>query len=264
MAANTREIIDGLREEIRRIERRPRKFVEFVPSGIPSVDAALSLGGFPRGALSELAGGHASGKTAVALRAIASALRDGRFAAFVDGRGELYPPAAQALGIDLDRLLIVRPAPDGARGGREEVRRALWAAEALLASGAFAIVAIDVALERCALAPAARQAMLHRLGLAAERGGAAGLWLAPLDGARIRAAVRLEVSGGADVVRVRRAMGGESGDGEARRRGAQDPVIGGGRAVVARPMQAAQDRGAARVPGALRRLPWADAGAPHA
>jgi len=213
MAARTKEIVDGLREEIRRIERRPQRCAQVVPSGIPAVDAALSLGGFPRGALSELAGGRASGKTALALRAIASALGEWRFAAFVDGRGELYPPAAQALGVDLDRLLIVRPAPAGRQGGREEVRRALWAAEALLASGAFAVVAIDVALERpgCELVPASLQAMLHRLGLAAERGGTVGLWLAPLDGARIRAAVRLEVSGGADVVRVRRTLGGEGG-----------------------------------------------------
>jgi RecA/RadA recombinase len=208
MAARTKEIVDGLREEIRRIERRPRRCAEVVPSGIPAVDAALS-GGFPRGALSELAGGRASGKTAVALRAIGNAVGEGRLAAFVDGRGEFYPPAAQALGIDLDRLLIVRPAPRGAQGGREEVLRALWAAEALLASGAFAVVAIDLALERCELVPAAFQAMLQRLRLAAERGSAAGLWLAPLDGSRIRAAVRLEVSGGADVVRVQRVLGGE-------------------------------------------------------
>jgi RecA/RadA recombinase len=207
MAASTQEIVDGLREEIRRIERRPRRCAEVVPSGIPAVDTALT-GGFPRGALSELAGGRASGKTAVALRAIVSALGEGRLAAFVDGRGEFYPPAAQALGIDLDRLLIVRPAPDGPRGGGEEVRRALWAAEALLASGAFAVVVIDVALERCELVPALLQAMFHRLRLAAERGRAVGLWLAPLDGARIRAAVCLEVSGGADVVRVRRARAG--------------------------------------------------------
>jgi RecA/RadA recombinase len=221
MAASAKEIVDGLREEIRRIERRPRRRVEVVPSGIPAVDAALSLGGFPRGALSELAGSRASGKTVVALRAIASALGEGRFAAFVDGRGELYPPAAQALGIDLDRLLIVRPGRSGGQGVREAVRRALWAAEALLASGAFAVVAIDVALERRALAPATHQAMLHRLMLAAERGGAVGLWLAPQDGARIQAAVRLEVSGGADFVRVRPALGGE-----------------GGRPVVARPLGA--------------------------
>ncbi len=215
MAASTREIVDGLRDEIRRIERRSPGRVEVASSGCAAVDALLPGGGFPRGALSELAGSRASGKTAVALWAIAASLVEGRLAAFVDGRGELYPPAAQALGIDLDRLLIVRPPPAGTAGGREETRRALWTAEALLASGAFAVVAIDVALERpgCGLAPADLEATLRRLRAGAERGGAVGLWLAPLDGTRIRAAVRLEVSGGSGGLEARRARIGR----EARR-----------------------------------------------
>ena len=99
------------------------------------------FGGFPRGAISELAGGRASGKTAVALSLLASLGREELFA-WVDARGELYPPAAAARGVDLARLLIVRP---GAAAG---TTAALWAAEALLGSAAFAAVVVDVPLRK--------------------------------------------------------------------------------------------------------------------
>jgi len=210
MAANAREIIEGLREEIRRIERRPAQRSARASSGRREIDALLPGGGFPRGALSELAGGPASGKTALALATLASAMAEDGLGAFVDGRGELYPPAAAALGIDLDRLLVVRLlAPPREGGTGEAARRALWAAEALLASGAFEVVAIDVPLEdarRRALAPAGVEAMLRRLRAAAEKGGSVGLWLGALDGVRAPVAVRLELAAGADGAQVRRAF----------------------------------------------------------
>jgi protein ImuA len=211
-----RAIIENLRDRIRRMERRPVRREGFLPSGRPEVDGLLPGGGFPRGALADLAGGPASGKTLLALAAIGSAVAEGGLGAFVDGRGELYPPAAQALGIDLDRLLVVRPATRGrgaGRGGEE----GLWAAEALLASGAFAAVAVDVPVR--GLSPARLEAMLRRLAAAAEKGGAAGLWLGPPDLAcRVPARVRLEVlPGERGGVRVRRAPG----------RGAQGPLARG-------------------------------------
>src|SRR5512142_1546480 len=100
-------VLAELRDAIRRIERRPARREGCVRCGRPEVDGALPGGGFPRGALTELAGGPASGKAAVALSLFA----------WVDGRGELYPPAAAALGVDLARLLLVRTAPAAARGG---------------------------------------------------------------------------------------------------------------------------------------------------
>jgi protein ImuA len=206
-ASSQRHLIDELRERIRRIERRPARRDGFLPSGRPEVDALLPGGGFPKGALAHLAGGPASGKTLLALSALARAAAEGGLAAFVDGRGELYPPAAEAVGLDLGRLLVVRPggAPSGAarggpaRGGPErgagrgeEALAGLWAAEALLGSGAFAAVAVDVPLR--GLAPARAEAMLRRLAAAAEKGGAVGLWLgAPAPGCRVPAAVRLEL-----------------------------------------------------------------------
>ncbi len=211
MTDHAREIqgaIEALREEIRRIERKPPPRPCFVSSGRPEVDALLPGGGFPRGALTELAGGPASGKTGLVLSALAAAMEAGGLAAFVDGRGELYPPAVLAFGVDLGRLLVVR-SPPGRAGEGEGLREALWAAEALLASGAFEAVAIDVPVDResarvpwsCNL-----DAMLRRLRAAAEQGGAVGIWLGPAGGARVPSAVRLELSACAAGARVRRAF----------------------------------------------------------
>ena len=194
-ATNQHDLLTRLRAEIRRIERRPARRAGGLPCGVAAVDALLP-GGFPCGALSELRGGPASGKTAVALSLVAGLGRrgpegagrphGGALAAWIDGRGELYPPAAAAMGVDLSRLLIVRPPPD-----EEGARLALWAAEVLLGSGAFAAVTIDAALAR----PwRGIEASLHRLVTAAEQGGAAGLWLSS-PGAAVRppALVRLDL-----------------------------------------------------------------------
>jgi protein ImuA len=202
-AENHHAVLSRLREEIRRIERRPARREGFLPSGLAEVDAVLPGGGFPRGALAELAGGPASGKTGVALSAIAS-LGERDLAAYVDGRGELYPPAAAALGVDLSRLLIVRPAARAAPG-RDPSLGALWAVEALLASGAFAAVAVDAGW------PAALRgadAVARRLHAAAERGGAAGLWLSHGDGARPPAALRVEIEARGGRVVARRTVAG--------------------------------------------------------
>jgi protein ImuA len=204
-------LLSRLRDEIRRIEHRPGRRDGVVPSGLAAVDSVLPGGGFPRGAIAELRGGPASGKTAIALSVLA-ALRSEELFAWVDARGELYPPAAAARGVELSRLLVVRPpltpeglAPPGAASS--PWRAALWAAEALLVSGAFAAVAIDVALPR---AVAGAEAVARRLQAAAERGGAVGLWLSPAlpVGLRVPAAVRLEVSTDRGRIVARRAAAG--------------------------------------------------------
>ena len=191
MGAATRqqEVLEELRRSIRRIERRPARREGVLGCGRPEVEALLPGGGFPRGALSSLQGGPASGKTAVALSALREAQAGGGLAAFVDGRGELYPPAALALGVDLARLLIVRPG--AARAGRDAVLPGLWAAEVLLASGAFSAVAVDVAL-RGATAPRV-EPLLRRLRAAAEKGGAAALLLVAPGSPSIPASVRLDL-----------------------------------------------------------------------
>ncbi len=209
-------VVARLREEIRRIERRPGRREGLVPSGVEAVDALLPGGGFARGALVELAGGPASGKTAVALSLVAALGEEDLFA-WVDGRGELYPPAAAARGVDLGRLLVVRPpaGPGGAPPPRAEPawRAALWASEAVLASGAFAAVVMDVPLPP--VVPGA-DAVGRRLQAAAERGGAVGLWLAGARGGlRLPGAIRLELDASHGRIVARRAGTG-AGVGAAR------------------------------------------------
>ncbi len=194
----TPALLARLRDEIKRIERRPARREGQQASGIEAVDALLP-GGFPCGALSELRGGPSSGKTAVALATMARLPR-GALAAFIDGRGELYPPAAAALGVELGRLLMVRPP-----GGEEGFRLALWAAEALLGSGAFALVALDVPAGR---AFRGAETALRRLVTAAEQGGSVGLWLsAPNAALRPPAVVRLELRTEHGRILARRADG---------------------------------------------------------
>lgn len=203
-------ILTELREAIRRIEHRPARRSGAVPCGLADVDAAIEGGGFPRGALSELSGGRASGKTAVALSLLAGLGEDDVFA-WVDGRGELYPPAAAARGVDLGRLLIVRPGARGAERGSPSgsdraaparlVHSCLWAAEALLGSAAFAAVVVDVPLAR---AERGWDAAARRLQSAAEKGGAVGLWLtSPRVAVRVPAALRVELFTDGGRVRAR-------------------------------------------------------------
>lgn len=190
-------VLTELREAIQRIERRPSRRSGVVPCGLAGVDAALPDGGFPRGSLCELAGGHASGKTATVLSLLAAMGKDELFA-WVDARGELYPPAAAARGVDLERLLIVRPA-----GGREAalLRSALWAAEALLGSTAFAAVVLDIPIR----ADRGWDVMARRLQSAVEKGGSLGFWLtSPRSPVRVPAALRLDVRTEAGQVVARR------------------------------------------------------------
>jgi protein ImuA len=221
-ATHQKEVLEDLRRQIRRIERRPERREGFLSCGRADVDALLPGGGFPRGALSALSGGPASGKTGVALAALREAQASGALAAFVDGRGELYPPAALALGVDLARLLIVRPERvrargdrscdrDRSRGAREAALPGLWAAEVLLASGAFAAVVVDVSLH--ALPGSRAEAMLRRLRAAAEKGGTVGLLLAAPGGPAIPAALRLDLDGARLRPPLRAVRAGEGGRG---------------------------------------------------
>lgn len=133
-------LLDQLREEIRRLQAAP-------PSGTPGVlttgfaplDQLLPGGGIPLGRVLELTGEKASGKTTLALMALARATSEGKLAAFVDASGELYPPAAEALGVDLSRLLIVRP---------KDPSLTVRITSLLARSGAFAAVVADLAEDR--------------------------------------------------------------------------------------------------------------------
>ena len=107
---------------------------DVVPSGSIALDLALGVGGFPRGRIIEIYGPESSGKTTLALHAIAEAQKIGGTAAFIDVEHALDPNYAKSLGIDLDNLLISQP---------DAGEQALDIAEMLIRSNAVDIVVLD-------------------------------------------------------------------------------------------------------------------------
>src|SRR5438552_19188752 len=83
--------------------------IAVIPTGSISFDAALGIGGFPRGRVVEIFGPESSGKTTVALQVIAEAQKQGGMAAFVDAEHALDPAYAKKLGVDVDNLLVSQP-----------------------------------------------------------------------------------------------------------------------------------------------------------
>ncbi len=108
--------------------------VECIPTGSLMLDAALGIGGLPRGRIIEIYGPEASGKTTLALHAVAEAQKMGGEAAFIDVEHALDPVYAKALGVDVDSLLVSQP---------DTGEQALEIAEALIRSGAIDIVVVD-------------------------------------------------------------------------------------------------------------------------
>ncbi len=108
--------------------------VEVMSSGSLALDIALGIGGFPKGRVIEIYGPESSGKTTVALHAIAEAQRLGGQAAFIDAEHALDPLYAQKLGVNIDELLISQP---------DTGEQALEIAEALVRSGAVDVIVID-------------------------------------------------------------------------------------------------------------------------
>lgn len=108
--------------------------VETISSGSLALDIALGIGGYPRGRIIEVYGPESSGKTTVALHAIAEVQRAGGQAAFIDAEHALDPNYASKLGVNIDELLLSQP---------DTGEQALEIAEALVRSGAVDIVVID-------------------------------------------------------------------------------------------------------------------------
>ncbi|PAQ15950.1 recombinase RecA [Bacillaceae bacterium SAOS 7] len=114
-------------------EQTDRK-ISTIPSGSLALDAALGVGGYPRGRIIEIYGPESSGKTTVALHAIAEVQASGGQAAFIDAEHALDPVYAQKLGVNIDELLLSQP---------DTGEQALEIAEALVRSGAIDILVID-------------------------------------------------------------------------------------------------------------------------
>ena len=108
--------------------------VTVIPSGSISLDAALGVGGFPRGRMVEIFGPEASGKTTVALHVVAEAQKAGGMAAFIDVEHALDPIYARKLGVDVDNLLVSQP---------DYAEQALEITSALISSNAIDVLVID-------------------------------------------------------------------------------------------------------------------------
>ena len=115
--------------------------ISTIPSGCLELDYALGVGGIPRGRIIEIYGPESSGKTTIALHAIAEAQKLGGTAAFIDAEHALDPVYAENLGVDVDELYISQP---------DTGEQALEIAEALCRSGAIDIVVIDSVAARVA------------------------------------------------------------------------------------------------------------------
>ncbi|MDG4823718.1 recombinase RecA [Asanoa sp. WMMD1127] len=119
---------------VMRLGERPVIQTAVIPTGSIALDVALGVGGLPRGRVIEVYGPESSGKTTVALHAVANAQRAGGIAAFIDAEHALDPDYARALGVDTDALLVSQP---------DTGEQALEIADMLIRSGALDIIVID-------------------------------------------------------------------------------------------------------------------------
>jgi recombination protein RecA len=119
---------------VMRMGQRPSEEIEVIPSGSLSLDLALGIGGLPRGRIIEIYGPESSGKTTLALHAIAEAQKRGGTCAFIDAEHALDPSYARKLGVDVDNLLISQP---------DAGEQALEICDTLVRSGAIDVLVID-------------------------------------------------------------------------------------------------------------------------
>ncbi|GAA3337647.1 recombinase RecA [Actinoplanes sp. NPDC048791] len=119
---------------VMRLGERPVIQMAVIPTGSIALDIALGVGGLPRGRVIEVYGPESSGKTTVALHAVANAQRNGGIAAFIDAEHALDPEYARNLGVDTDALLVSQP---------DTGEQALEIADMLIRSGALDIIVID-------------------------------------------------------------------------------------------------------------------------
>lgn len=117
-----------------RLGDKPPQDVEVIPTGSLALDMALGIGGLPRGRIVEIYGPESSGKTTLALHAVANAQANGGVAAFIDAEHALDPDYARKLGVDTDSLIVSQP---------DNGEQALEIADMLIRSGALDVIVID-------------------------------------------------------------------------------------------------------------------------
>lgn len=119
---------------VMRLGERPNIDVDTIPTGSLLLDEALGVGGYPKGRIIEIYGPESSGKTTLALHAIAEAQKKGGKAAFVDAEHSIDPVYAKKLGVDIDELILSQP---------DSGEEALEITEMLAQSGEIAIIVVD-------------------------------------------------------------------------------------------------------------------------
>ncbi|MFI3312620.1 MAG: recombinase RecA [Eubacteriales bacterium] len=119
---------------VMRLGDRPQMVVDAIPTGSLALDAALGIGGIPKGRIIEIYGPESSGKTTLALHLLASAQKLGGDVAFVDAEHALDPDYASALGVDIDSMLVSQP---------DTGEQALEITDALVRSGAVDAIVVD-------------------------------------------------------------------------------------------------------------------------
>ena len=119
---------------VMRLGDRPEMNIEAIPTGSLALDAALGIGGVPKGRITEIYGPESSGKTTLALHILAEAQKRGGEVAFVDAEHALDPVYASALGVDIDNLLVSQP---------DTGEQALEITDALVRSGAIDAIVVD-------------------------------------------------------------------------------------------------------------------------
>ncbi len=121
-------------EAIMKLGEKPKVDVNVVPTGSIGLDSALGVGGFPRGRIIEIFGPESSGKTTLALHAIAEAQKTGGICAFIDAEHAMDPEYAKKLGVKIDELLISQP---------DTGEQALEITESLVRSGKMDVIVVD-------------------------------------------------------------------------------------------------------------------------
>lgn len=119
---------------VMRLGDKPELVVDAVPTGSLALDAALGIGGVPKGRIIEIYGPESSGKTTLALHIVAQAQKNGGEVAFVDAEHALDPDYAAAIGVDIDSMLVSQP---------DTGEQALEITDALVRSGAIDVVVVD-------------------------------------------------------------------------------------------------------------------------
>jgi len=174
--------IADLRKQIRALEGSPRVERARVSSGHPTIDGLI--GGLARPGFLELCGAPGSGAVRLALSLVAAHTARRQRVAWVDRERSLYPPGALALGVDLDRLLIVQPPALGAK------HPSTWAVEQLLRCGCFPLVVVtaDPSMAEHRFAGT-------RWRQAAEKGGTSAVFItrSPRSGRGLQPDIRLLV-----------------------------------------------------------------------